>query len=240
MAKPLHPRVTYIKSGAPASDDDLRRRVVDIHQQHGPLIEQYHELWYRSLDITWGSTRYLGVPLMKSPNDLWIYQELFTLFRFQTVIECGTYAGGSALWYASLMDALGMDDFARVHSIDIDHTYRRVQKHRRIAFYDADSTDPKLVARLVKKIKRPLLVVLDSEHSYAHVSAELATWAPHCVRGDWMVVEDTNVSFPQDSGAGGALREFLRDPNHRHQWRQEPLCERYLLTMHPGGWLERV
>jgi cephalosporin hydroxylase len=41
-----------------------------------------------------------------------------------------------------------------------------------------------------------------------------------------------------DMGARGGLQEYME--NHPNEWRQDVLSERYLLTMNPGGWLERM
>ena len=53
-----------------------------------------------------GLTHYLGIGLMKCPNDLWVYQDIITRLRPKTILEMGTFAGGSALWFAHLMDLL--------------------------------------------------------------------------------------------------------------------------------------
>src|SRR5215210_170413 len=42
---------------------------------------------------------YAGLPLAKFPEDLRAYEELLWEMRADTVIEIGTYAGGSALWF---------------------------------------------------------------------------------------------------------------------------------------------
>jgi len=50
-----------------------------------------------------------------------------------------------------------------------------------------------------------------------------------------------NVKCPHDKndlGARGGLIEYM--DKHPGEWRQDILSERYLLTMNPGGWLQRV
>ena len=108
----------------------------------------------------------------------------------------------------------------------------------RIDFYTGSSVDPGLAALLLEQVQHPLLVVLDSDHAAAHVAPELDLYAPACQVGDRLVVEDTNVAWPHDRGARGALEEYLIA--HPNEWRHDVLCERWLLSMHPGGWLERV
>lgn len=203
--------------------------------EHYGLLQRYHEVWYQSVAHTWGFTHFLGVGILKCPNDLWAYQDIMTRLRPRTVLEMGTFCGGSALWFAYLMDMLRID--GHVWSVDIANQHQGVE-HPRIAFIDGSSTDPDLAAMLQKQIARPLLVVLDSDHAEAHVRKELDLYAPMCAVGDRLVVEDTNIAWPHDRGARGAVESYLND--HPGEWRQDLLCERWLLTMHPGGWLERV
>ena len=57
--------------------------------------------------------------------------------------------------------------------------------------------------------------------------------------GDWMVVEDTNISWePVDRGARGAVADLLT--SQPHVWRQAIEMEQWLQTCHPGGFLERM
>ena len=54
-----------------------------------------------------------------------------------------------------------------------------------------------------------------------------------------LVVEDTNISWGDtDRGAAGAVADYMAA--HPGELAADILCERYLLTMHPGGWLRRV
>jgi cephalosporin hydroxylase len=41
-----------------------------------------------------------------------------------------------------------------------------------------------------------------------------------------------------DRGARGGIEDYIA--GHQGEFIQDPLCERWLLTMHPGGWLRRV
>jgi len=87
-----------------------------------------------------------------------------------------------------------------------------------------------------------VMVVLDSNHHTDHVVDELDAYAPLVSVGQLLVVEDTNISDPAFmgkpiAGPGQALAEWL--PLH-HEFVRETLCERFLLTFSPGGWLMRV
>jgi cephalosporin hydroxylase len=227
--------MTVVETGATtieAMEDAVRKTLTE----NGELLQQYHDVWYNA-PHTWHYTRFLGVGMMKSPNDLWAYQDLLTEHRPKTIIETGTYTGASALWFAYLMDMLGIDG----HVYTVDFEDRRKCQHPRITFLGGDSTDPELVASIAEQVEYPLLVSLDADHSAAHVKAELELYAPLCRVGDWLVVEDTNIAWTGekgDPGARGGLQNYV--VKHPGEWRQDPLCERWLLTMNPGGYLQRM
>ncbi len=237
--KPL----TVVSKLTEISLEDMAQRVITSREKHGPMLQQYHEAWYNS-EHTWHYTHFCGVGLMKCPNDLWIYQDLVATHRPKTIVETGTYQGASALWFAFLMEMMQIEG-GRVLTVDIDD-HRRCA-HPRITFLGGDSTDPHLVdgiAQVVAEQDGPLLVCLDSDHSAEHVRRELELYAPLVKVGDWLVVEDTNIGWGDDGehkgdrGAQGGLEDYLLA--HQGEFAQDVLCERYLLTMNPGGWLRRV
>ena len=79
-------------------------------------IDLFHALFYHSDHQTRAANTWLGVPIVKCPLDLWIYQEIMCAVRPDVVVETGTYRGGSALFFASLFDLLGA---GRVYTIDV-------------------------------------------------------------------------------------------------------------------------
>ncbi len=85
------------------------------------------------------------------------------------------------------------------------------------------------------------MVVLDSDHSAAHVGKELEIYAPLVTPGCYMVVEDTNVNghpISPDFGPGPweAVEAFL---SRRTDFVADGSREKFILTFNPRGFLRR-
>lgn len=214
------------------------------------VVSAFHDAYYNAMPDTWENVFFLGVPVRKNPMDLWTYQEIIYDRQPDFLIECGTAYGGSALFFAHVMD---MVQNGQVITLDImaDHHFEGRPQHSRITYATADTSRPTAVARVegimqmleggLSRAERKVMVVLDSEHTQVHVRAELEIW-PHLVTpGQYLVVEDTNITpqlAPQypDGGPKEALADWHR---FYPEFVVDPLCEKHGLTFNPGGWLLR-
>jgi cephalosporin hydroxylase len=222
-----------------------RRRLLPYQQF---VLNAFHRLYYKSwkrgarhgrspgtLSIHW-----LGYEMIKCPLDLWIYQEMLVERRPDWVIETGTYRGGSALFLASVMDMIG---HGRVLTVDVEPREGRPQ-HERIHYLTGSSTAPDVLAEIRSAVGpgERCIVILDSDHSEAHVAQELRLYREFVAVDDYMIVEDSNVNghpvFPKfGPGPMEALRGFLREDA---RFQTDIGMERFLLTMNPSGYLRRV
>lgn len=206
-----------------------------------PLITRlFHINYYAGGDATWGNTTWMGARILKNPMDLWTYQEILSENRPDLIIECGTNKGGSAYYFAHLFDLL---DNGRVITIDIAE-YPAKPLHPRIEYVLKSSTSPECMELVRSRIKpgEKVMVILDSDHSQAHVAKELSLYAPIVTRGQYMVVEDTNVNgHPVSRGHGAGPMEALLDfMKTNHDFEIDRHRERFKLTFQPSGWLKRV
>jgi cephalosporin hydroxylase len=150
--------------------------------------------WYYDTAV-WKNLHYRGIRTLKNPSDMWNYQEIISARGIQWVIETGTRHGGSALFFADLLTASGAEGF--VVSIDVTAEANRVRSHPRIRFVIGDSASQAIVgevAVLLAGRRAPLFLILDSDHSKAHVLRELEAWVPSLRPGDYLVVEDTCIN----------------------------------------------
>ena len=214
-----------------------RRPLPEDNQQ---IVNSFHELYY-NLDLqTWKNTYWLGVAVSKCPLDLWVYQEIITEIAPELIVESGTYKGGSALFMATVCDALGR---GHILSIDIDALEGRPE-HPRIHYLTGSSTaeEVKQQVRLEAEAAGSVMVILDSDHSAGHVRAELEVYAPLVSLGSYLVVEDTNVNgnpVLEEFGPGPmeALDDFLV---HSDEFVVDRSKEKFMLSFNPKGYLRRV
>ncbi len=209
---------------------------------HKPVIDAFHQAWYASRN-THGMTFYEGIPILKCPLDLWVYQEILWDLQPTLIIETGTAYGGSALFFAHRMDRAGV---GQVLSIDLEPA-DKLPQHPRITYVRGFSSTLDTVVEAVSNIAADhprVMVVLDSDHSKRHVLAELEAYADLVTPNQFLVVEDTNINgrpVPTDwkggPGPGPAVDAWL--PAHP-EFEVAVLAERYMLTHNPGGWLRRT
>ena len=203
------------------------------------LARHFHRAYFYNAERTLFETSWLGVPAVKYPADMWIYQELLTRLRPELVVEAGTFMGGSALFLATVCDALGC---GRVITIDTAIS-GPAPPHPRIDYMQGSSTDPEVLASVATAAREStgVLVILDSDHSRDHVLAELRAYAPLVSEGSYVVVEDTNLNgYPVLPGWGAGPTEaaaaFLRE---RPDFEVDRSLERFLVTANPRGFLRR-
>jgi cephalosporin hydroxylase len=204
------------------------------------IINWYHILWYE-LPKTWKGNTYCGFPIMQSPNDLYLYQELIFELKPKHIVQTGVERGGSLLYFAHLLDISQALPTAKVVGIDIILTEQAKQlNHPRIILIEGDSAAPETIAK-VKAILggEQALVILDSLHTERHVSLEIDAYASFA---SYLVVEDTNIAGHPvrptfKSGPFESVEKFLsKNPPFE---RDDVRWERVLFSGHRSGWLKR-
>ena len=202
------------------------------------LSRHFNRAYYYALEDTVFTTSWLGVRTLKYPTDMWMYQELLAQHRPAVVLETGTLWGGSALFFATILDGLGC---GRVITVDITAPERPA--HPRITYLHGSSTDPEVVAQVNSLIgdDAPVMAILDSDHARDHVLAELRAYSSLVTPGSYLIVEDTNVNgnpvLPHHGpGPGEAVAAFLGEND---DYEIDTRRERFMLTSAPGGFLRR-
>lgn len=117
-----------------------------------------------------------------------------------------------------------------------------------IDFITGDSTAPETIKQLKEMVgdEENVLVILDSDHSYAHVKKELEIYRQFIPLGGYLVAGDTICAeLSKLEGYGQwrndnplrAVREFLLEHN---SFVSDANREKFLVTFFPEGYLKRV
>jgi len=205
------------------------------------------------------SFSWMGRPVIQLPEDMLRIQEVVFAQKPTLIIETGVAHGGSLIYYASLFKAMGLA--GRVVGIDIEirpHNRAAIESHELFPYLtliEGSSVASEIVAR-VKALVQPedrVMVILDSNHSKAHVLAELEAYGPlvsegcHIVATDgimhWLgnaprTQPDWSWNNPRDAAA-----EFLAGhPDFELSSPIPPFNEGVVaepVTYWPGAWLRR-
>jgi cephalosporin hydroxylase len=213
---------------------------------------------------------WLGRPVIQYPQDIVAAQEIVWSVKPDLIIETGIAHGGSLVLSASMLALLDMCDAIetgetldprksrrRVLGIDIDirpHNRAAIDAHpmaSRIQMIEGSSIAPEVIEQVtaVAANYSRVLVCLDSNHTHAHVLAELQAYAPLASKGSYCVVFDTIVEdlptemFPDRPWGPGdnpkiAVWDYLK--THPEFEIDTSIPQKLLITVAPGGYLKRV
>jgi cephalosporin hydroxylase len=227
-------------------------REVDIYTPEG--FEVLSNLYTRSgwqQKISYEPT-WMGIPIIQTPEDIVMMQELIWKVRPDVIIECGVAHGGALVLYASILELLG-----KGHVIGVDVEIRKynrlaLQSHpmsRRFTLIEGSSVDDSTVDR-VRDLIRPddrVLVTLDSNHTADHVARELRQYAPLVSPESYLVVFDGVMQVLTDAPGGSpswdkdnpwrAVQQFLGEND---EFEIDLYYNRLKVTHCPGGFLRRL
>lgn len=201
---------------------------------------------------------WLGRPIIQLPEDMLRVQEVIYKIKPDVIIETGIAHGGSLIFYASLCKLMGK---GRVIGIDIEirpHNRQAIEAHELfdyITLIEGSSINLDIVNK-VKALVKPgdsVFIMLDSNHTKAHVLAELNYYADLVSVGSYIVAADgimaSLAGAPRSSpdwtwnNPKAAAQEFVQhNPQfiiEQPSWlfNESDLSEN--VTYWPGAWLYR-
>lgn len=232
----------------------LRKYVLTKKDKNTNELEEVGLQWTRvslenrlSYEIDW-----LGVPVIQTPEDLILMQELIFKVQPDVIIETGIAHGGSLIYYASLMELL---DRGKVLGVDIEireHNRKVIEAHplyKRIEMIERDSVSDETIVEVRRRVPADsnVIVCLDSDHTKPHVFKELQLYQQFVKPGGYIVVFDTNTSKLAKLGACDqkyinngpkeAVEEFLKINN---DFQIDTYYNKLFISYSPDGYLRRI
>lgn len=181
---------------------------------------------------------------VKTTEDLDRYRTVIAATNPDLIVECGTFSGKSAVWFARVADCQVVTIDVTPH---IDPDTRLLMNAVGVSDFVGSSTDPvsvQIVADIAADYER-VMVVLDSDHSAAHVAAEMDAYGPMVTPGCYMVVEDGILRYmPEEE-----RRHYTGDPLDAieafmaatDEWEMDTAVEAmHPVSQFPSGWLRRL
>ena len=200
-----------------------------------------------SYEIDW-----LGVPVIQTPEDLILLQELIFKVQPDFIIETGIAHGGGLIYYASLLELLNKGRVIGVDTEIREHNRKVIEGHllfKRIEIIEGDSISPETIQKIRKRISKnsKVIVCLDSGHTKKHVLRELELYQEFIVPGCYIVVFDTITSKLAEMGVADkkylnngpkeAVEEFLRKNDN---FKIDKEFNKLFVSYSPNGYLKRI
>lgn len=199
--------------------------------------------------------RWMGIPIIKFPNDILALQEIIWKVKPDVIIETGIAHGGSIIFSATMLELIGKDGL--VIGVDIDirkHNRVEIEKskfYKRIKMFEGSSVSKKIIKKIKSLIKpkSKVMVFLDSNHTYPHVMKEIEIYSKLVTKNSYLVVEDTFTEFfpknyfsnrPWDVGNNPliAINEFLK--KNKNFKIDKNLNEKLSITETFDGYLKKI
>lgn len=205
------------------------------------------------------SFTWMGRPVIQLPDDMIRIQELIYQVKPDVIVETGIAHGGSLIFYAGLLKAMGG---GKVVGVDIEirpHNREAIETHEMfpmITLIEGDSIAEDSLNKVQEHISPDdkVLVLLDGNHTKAHVTSELELYSPLVTTGSYIVATDGIMqdltgaprSNPDwaDNNPASAAREFVQ--SNSNFIIEEPKAAfnegavQKMVTYWPDGYIKRV
>ena len=141
-------------------------------------------------ETKWTKHKWKGLTLMKDPMTLSIYMMMIQDLKPKTILEFGTYDGGSALWMEDTIKSLSLD--CNIHTFDINPERVNLPKDSNVKYHKLDNNKINEFINqsreLFENMESPILII---EDSHVNVDEVVIAIDPFLRSGDYLVIEDT-------------------------------------------------
>lgn len=210
-------------------------------------LRDFLPLFHKALQ----QSTYCGLPILKNPLDLFVYQEIIYKTKPDIIIEIGTYKGGSAKYLGELLLKI-RGPYTAVITIDPNNMHQAVYDN--ILYLRGKASDPKVIDDINFVIKNKnmlklkinplrIMVIDDGSHTYDDTLANLNIYSQFVTLNQYYIVEDCichhGLDIGPKPGPAEAVELFLQNVGYA-RFLVDRTCERFGLTYNSGGFLKCI
>jgi len=170
----------------------------------------------------WYEQFWLGVPIWQMPEDLLRLQKIIVDIKPKWIIETGTKFGGSAIFFASLLQLIGqleggvitVDITKYEEAVEVFETHAYASLVKKSIVGDASSElVVNEVAQVMSGREGKTLVFLDDNHNADHVYREMNLYSQLVTPGSYLIVADTVFEDLAGTPVGASTNKY---PDVKH------------------------
>lgn len=142
---------------------------------------------------------WMGVPIIRLPEDLFLQQEIIWKEKPDLIVEIGVARGGGLVFNASMQLIASLrPNVIGVDNKFFDHTHDAITNSifsNNIRLIEGDSISTRVITSVEASTieSKKTLLILDSDHSSEHVLMELQSYVPLLPVGSLIMVCDTLI-----------------------------------------------
>ena len=164
-----------------------RKYATVLHQFSVAFFNNYCQIIKQT---KWNHNKWKGLTLMKDPMTINVYMMIIQELKPKTILEFGTYDGGSALWMEDTIKSLSFE--CDIHTFDINQERIKLPQDSKIKCHKLDNRKINEFIdqrrKLFEEMKSPILMIEDSHENAAGLIKSID---PFLRSGDYLIIEDT-------------------------------------------------
>lgn len=248
---------------------DTEAKTLEIAEATSQVLPLYSDAAFDLLSKYWVNVgwnqkyaytfSWMGRPIIQLPEDIIRTQEVIYRLKPTLIVETGVAHGGSLIFYASLIKAMGYA--GRVVGVDIEirkHNRSAIESHmlaNYITLIEGGSTDDAIVSQVRSLVgsEDKVLVFLDSNHTQSHVANELEAYHNIVSPGSYIVATDGvmkdlsdaprgEIGWVDDNPSQAAIEFVKGHPEfeiEQPSWDFNESTLRNNITHWPNAWIKR-
>lgn len=197
-----------------------------------------------------------GEPLLQTPEDLIVLQEIISQAKPDVVVELGVAWGGSLLFLDSLAKIFPIKKIVGIDIFMPKDLKNRIKKKisTKVTMIENDTCSDFVINYLLnlKKKFKKFLIHLDSNHTHEHVLKELNIYSKFLSKGDYLIVGDTIIDYipkqqhrirewKKGNSPKSALDKFLKNKKNQNYFEVDKFISyKQMLTNNPFGYLKKI